>query len=171
MCLPSLNQWASQLRRFIRPHCAGWGARAWTCCNLVSNILEAGLDWETDLTSALLSAPRRSGWWMSSNQQQTDLPQETSPHHVYGNQHFSRDPLIASEGEGEGGEKQLDSPSFSVKKISRLSTVHWPEYDLQACCQMTSWTMQRHTAWLTWKQLPITYFGSRWLVDFPLHSV
>lgn len=39
---------------------------------------------------------------MESNQQQTDLPQETSPHHVYGNQHFSRDTLIASEGGGGG---------------------------------------------------------------------
>lgn len=72
---------------------------------------------------------------MDSNQQQTDLPQETSPHHVYGNQHFSRDPLIATEGEGEGAEKQLDSPSFSAEKISRLSAVHLAEYDLQACCQ------------------------------------
>lgn len=61
---------------------------------------------------------------MWSNQQRTDLPQETSPHHVYGNKYSSRDPLIATEGEGEGGEKQLDSPSFSAKKISRLSTFH-----------------------------------------------
>lgn len=79
-----------------------------------------GLYLGEDLTSALLSAPRRSGWWMGSNQQQTDLPQETSPHHVYGNQHFSRDPLIATEGEGEGGGKQLDSLSFSAKKISTV---------------------------------------------------
>ncbi|KAK2902358.1 hypothetical protein Q8A73_012104 [Channa argus] len=40
---------------------------------------------------------------MESNQQQTDLPQETSPHHVYGNQPFSRDRLIVTQGEGEGG--------------------------------------------------------------------
>ncbi len=53
---------------------------------------------------------------MGSNQQQTDLPQETSPRHVYGNQHFSRDLLIATEGEGKGGEKQLDSPSFFCKE-------------------------------------------------------
>lgn len=135
--IPNLNQWVPT-EVFIRLCCLGWKGRAWTCCNLMSGIWRAGLELETDLTSALLSAPRRSGWLMGSNQRQTDLPQETSPHHVYGNQHFSRGPLIAAEGEGEGGEKQLDSPSFSAEKISRLSTVQWPEYDLQACCQKAS---------------------------------
>lgn len=74
---------------------------------------------------------------MASNQQQTDLPQETSPQHVYGNQHFSRDLLIVSEGGEEGAEKQLDSPSFSSRKISRLSNANWPEYDLLVCCQIS----------------------------------
>lgn len=135
-CVTSKFESATELTVFNWLWWPGWRGRAWTCCNLVLNIWKAGLDWETDLTSALLSAPRRSGWWMASNQQQTDLPQETSPHHVYGNQHFSRDPLIATEGEGEGAEKQLDSPSFSAEKISRLSAVHWAEYNLQAGRQM-----------------------------------
>lgn len=50
---------------------------------------------------------------MASNQQQTDLPQETSPHHVYGNQHFSRDLLIAAQGAG-GGEGSRQTIGFSL---------------------------------------------------------
>lgn len=53
---------------------------------------------------------------MGSNQQQTDLPQETSPNHVPGNQHFSRDPLIALEGGGTA-KKQLDSRLNSQSTI------------------------------------------------------
>lgn len=94
----------------------------WTCCNLVLCISEAGLDWGTYLTSAILSSPRRSGWWMGCNQQQTDLPQETSPHRVYGNQHFSRDPLIATEGGGgwEGKNNWILPHLLQRKSADRL---------------------------------------------------
>lgn len=51
---------------------------------------------------------------MGSNQQQTDLPQETSPNHVPGNQHFSRDPLIALEGGGDSQKTIGFSFEFSV---------------------------------------------------------
>lgn len=140
---PNLNEWiilswiSTNHGIYIRLGCPGWRIRVWAFCDPLST-KEVGLDCKTNLSSALLFAPRRSDWWMGSNQQQTDLPQETSPHHVYGNQHFSRDLLIVTEGEGEGDKKQLDSPSFSTKKISRLSTFHWPQYDLEACCQMAS---------------------------------
>lgn len=53
---------------------------------------------------------------MGSNQQQTDLPQETSPNHVPGNQHFSRDLLIALEG-GEDSQKTIE---FSVGCVLTL---------------------------------------------------
>lgn len=75
---------------------------------------------------------------MASNQQQTDLPQETSPHHVYGNQHFSRDLLIASEGEGEELKNNWILPDFQP-------TVHCPDYDVQAQCQNVHHTMLQHT--------------------------
>lgn len=78
---------------------------------------------EPTVTDAPISRRRRSGWWMGPNQQQTEQLQETSPHHVYGNQPFSRDLLIAPEGWG-GRKKQLDSPFFFTKKSSRLSTFH-----------------------------------------------
>lgn len=62
---------------------------------------------------------------MEPNQQQTDLPQETSPHHVYGNQHFSRDTLIASEGGAPGEPKQLDSLLFSTKENQQsVDSIH-----------------------------------------------
>lgn len=57
---------------------------------------------------------------MGRNQQQTDLPQETSPNHVPGSQHFSRDPLIASEG-GEDSQKTI---GFSWIFTPLLTLVH-----------------------------------------------
>ena len=76
---------------------------------------------------------------MGSNQQQTDLPQETSPHHVYGNQHFSRDLLIATEGEVEEGKKKKIGFALIFCQENQ-QTVHfsYPEYNLLADCQMAS---------------------------------
>ncbi|MED6232581.1 hypothetical protein ATANTOWER_032729 [Ataeniobius toweri] len=72
---------------------------------------------------------------MDSNQQQTDQLQETSPRHVYGNQLFSRDWLIAAKGEGGRRQKTIEFSLFSAKKISRLSAPYQTEYDLMTCCQ------------------------------------
>lgn len=63
---------------------------------------------------------------MGSNQQQTDLPQETSPNHVPGNQHFSRDLLIAVEG-GEDSQKTIGFSwifSLLLTLVYRLTAKH-----------------------------------------------
>lgn len=76
---------------------------------------------------------------MEPNQQQTDLPQETSPHHVYGNQHFSRDTLIASEGGAAGEPKQLDCLLPSTRKISGAATPFTDHNTL--CRQAAKWRL------------------------------
>lgn len=74
---------------------------------------------------------------MEPNQQQTDLPQEASPHHVYGNQHFSRDTLIASEGGAPGGAKTIGfSPVQHDENERSGNSIHWPQYVLRARCQI-----------------------------------
>lgn len=62
---------------------------------------------------------------MGSNQQQTDLPQETSPNHVPGKQPFSRELLIALEG-GEAARKQSDSPLSVESPVDSALQAHWP---------------------------------------------
>lgn len=141
-------------QRFSVTCCARKRTRVQICGNPVLNILRAGPDRETDLTGALLSAPRRSVWWMDSNQQQTDLPQETSPHHVYGNQHFSRDTLIASQGEGEGAKTIGFSLIFCKENQQTVNHSLTTIWYIQACCQMAFRTMQQHRAWLTQRQVP-----------------
>lgn len=97
-------------------------------CGPAADLVLCVWDLETCLTvpSSFVSSPRRSSWWMGSNQQQTDLPQETSPHHVYGNQHFSRDPLIAAPGGRAGESKKTIRFSFvycKSKSADRLNTI------------------------------------------------
>lgn len=158
--LPNFSHWVPT-EAFIWPCCPWWRGRAWTCCNRVSHKWKAGLDWETDLTSALLSAPRRSGWWMGSNQQQTDLPQETSPHHVYGNQHFSRDPLIATEEEEGWRDRKTIGFSLIFCKENQDRLLFTDQNMIyRPAAKWHPWTIQQHRAWLTWKQFPKTYFGN-----------
>ena len=123
--------------------------------------------------SSLLGGGPADGWALISSRQ--TCHRKHLPHHVYGNQHFSRDLLIATEGEGGGGLKTIGLPLVFCKENQQIVLFTDQNLIYRPAAKWHPWTMQWSTvhspAWLPLESIAKNIILRICdLLIFPLHS-